>query len=304
MPGPTRTPGPRDRRDSISPVWPEPATAPTPVTDLRLAIKDWLPPKALRLVSRLRGRSVTFVEGFSTWQGAASASTGYDSNPILEKSLNAALAVRRGEAAYERDSVLFAEPAVNWPLATYLCLAAARNQGHLRVLDFGGGLGSTYFQHRSFLGQLSSVAWGVVEQPHFVQAGREHLQQGELSFHSSIEDCFARLRPSIVVFSSVVQYLPDPFGVLEHVRARGTDLMVIDRTPFHTATHDQVMVQKVPKWIYKASYPLWIFSETSFISRLDRDWRLISGHPCPEGDARGSSGTRFTFKGLAFEARK
>jgi putative methyltransferase (TIGR04325 family) len=72
------------------------------------------------------------------------ASTGYDSEIILEKTRDALLKVKNGEAAYERDSVLFDEIQYAWPLLTSLMWVAAQAKGILNVLDFGGSLGTTY----------------------------------------------------------------------------------------------------------------------------------------------------------------
>ena len=77
-----------------------------------------------------------------------------------------------GRAAYERDSVLFEEVEYVWPLLASLMWVGARHLGSLNVLDFGGSLGSTYFQNRIFLATLPSVRWNIVEQPRHVEVGR------------------------------------------------------------------------------------------------------------------------------------
>jgi putative methyltransferase (TIGR04325 family) len=38
-------------------------------------------------------------------------------------------------------------------------------------LDFGGSLGSSYFQNKKFLDALRLVEWNVVEQENFVATG-------------------------------------------------------------------------------------------------------------------------------------
>ena len=54
-----------------------------------------------------------------------------------------------------------------------MALAAAANGGRLEVVDFGGALGSTWWQHREELSALGLRRWVVVEQPQFIEAGRE-----------------------------------------------------------------------------------------------------------------------------------
>ena len=91
--------------------------------------------------------------------------TGYDGPAILAKTREAGLKVKRGEAAYERDSVLFDQVEHSFPLLAGLLRAALSQQGELVVLDFGGALGSTYLQCREFLTPLKRLVWCIVEQP-------------------------------------------------------------------------------------------------------------------------------------------
>jgi len=58
-----------------------------------------------------------------------SASTGYDNDMILEKTRLALLKVKNGEAAYERDSVVFEDIQYAWPLLAGLLWVAAALAG-------------------------------------------------------------------------------------------------------------------------------------------------------------------------------
>jgi len=102
---------------------------------------------------------------YRSWNEAVAASTGYDLELILEKTKAALLKVKNGEVIYERDSVLFNEVQYAWPLLAGLMWVAAQSRGRLNVLDFGGSLGSTYFQNRAFLRDLPEVRWNIIEQP-------------------------------------------------------------------------------------------------------------------------------------------
>src|SRR4051812_3400507 len=64
---------------------------------------------------------------FSSWDEAKKLCTGYDDPLILETTKNATLKVKNGEAASERDSMLFDEVQYNWPLATHLLKIAIEN---------------------------------------------------------------------------------------------------------------------------------------------------------------------------------
>lgn len=95
--------------------------------------------------------------------------------------------VKRGEALFERDSVLFNEREYCWELLAALMWIAARHNGSLNIIDFGGSLGSTYYQYKCFFSSLKSVLWNIVEQPNFVGEGKRLFENESLKFHSSIE---------------------------------------------------------------------------------------------------------------------
>ena len=84
------------------------------------------------------------------------------------------------DPAFERDGVVFDQPDYNFPLLACLLRVATESGNRLRVLDFGGSLGSTYFQCRPFLGGVSELRWTVVEQPQFVECGRREFEDGEV----------------------------------------------------------------------------------------------------------------------------
>jgi len=271
---------------------------------LKNALKDWTPPRLLRAVSAWRGKGNRYSGEFRHWKDAAANSKGYDADAILQRALQAALAVRRGEAAFERDSVPFAKPEFNWPVSAALFMSAARHKGELDVLDFGGSLGSTYFQHLPLLESLHQVAWTVIEQAHFVATGRSHFQDERLWFCESIGECLRIHQPKVALLSSSIQYLPEPFAVLAEIADAGIETLIIDRTPFSAKESHAILVQHVPAWVYEASYPLWVFGEQSFLDEMSRRWRLTSLHESSEGSAVSASGFSFSYKGMLFEARK
>jgi putative methyltransferase (TIGR04325 family) len=243
-----------------------------------MTLKDLLklvtPPVLIHLAKRLRGNRLTDAYGLSgdyrSWGEALAASTGYDSELILEKTRLSLLKVKKGEAVYERDSVLFDEIEYAWPLLAGLMWAAARNGGTLNVLDFGGSLGSTYFQNRDFLSVLSRVRWNIVEQPRHVEVGKACFEDDRLNFYTDIAECLGETQPNIVLLSSVLQYLEHPYTLLEQIMGLPCDCFIIDRTPFWTGPTDRLCVQNVPPSIYPANYPSWIFSSPHFHAYIDK----------------------------------
>jgi putative methyltransferase (TIGR04325 family) len=244
------------------------------MSQFRTLAKDWMPPVLARSVQALLMDQNRFDGPFASWEDASANSTGYDSDAILARVLDAALKVKRGEAAYERDSVLFDRIDYEWPLTAGLMWAAARANGRLDVLDFGGSLGSSYFQHRRLLTALAEVRWSVVEQPHFARAGRGALQDERLRFHESIDECLAANRPNVILLSSVLQYLADPLPMIKELCAVGAAVIIVDKTIVNTSPSHRIYVQHVPASIYSASYPCRSLSESALLASFGPAYRL------------------------------
>jgi putative methyltransferase (TIGR04325 family) len=234
---------------------------------------------------------------FDSWAEAKQKCTGYDSSEILVKVKSAALKVKDGYAVYERDSVLFSEIQYSYPLLSSLMWISAKNTGKLNVLDFGGSLGSTYFQNKLFLDSLPQTKWCIVEQPEFVKTGLEYFQDNKLSFFNSIEECTLKNEIHVVLLSSVLQYLEEPYKMLEQIRKTGIKYVIIDRTPFISGKN-RITVQKVNPAIYKASYPCWFFNLESFLEFMGKDYKLITGF-----DALDRANIKSEFKGFLFELK-
>jgi len=209
-------------------------------------------------------KKFTYTKEYADWQAALKHSTGYNSQNILDKVREAALKVKQGGAVYERDSVLFDKIQYSWPLLAGLMWIAAQNNGTLEIMDFGGSLGSSYFQNRKFLQHLNKVRWNIIEQKHYVEVGKRDFESEELKFYYNIESCLQNCRPRVILFSGVLQYLEKPYEFLETIKATDIDFILIDRTPFHEGDIDRICVQTVPKEIFEASYPSWIFSMRKF----------------------------------------
>jgi putative methyltransferase (TIGR04325 family) len=248
---------------------------------LKEAFKMVAPPVVIHLAQRIRGDRTASAYGLSgdyhTWNDALAASTGYDSEAVLETTKAALLKVKNGEAVHERDSVLFDEVEYAWPVLAGLMWIAARSGGTLSVLDFGGSLGSTYFQNRLFLSALRQVRWNIVEQPRHAEVGNSWFADDRLRLHSDIPSCLADSRPNVVLFSGVLQYLERPYDTLAEAFELPCDHVIIDRTPFWAGSADRLCVQTVPPSIYPASYPSWILSRAGFQEHLERAlWHVVS----------------------------
>lgn len=266
----------------------------------RRIAKAVAPPILLDLFRRWSGRSLRFAGRPSDWGQATQMSSGYSANNILDRVAQATRAVVSGQAQHERDSVLLNKAEPPFAVLTAL-LRASDGTGQLEAIDFGGSLGSTYRQCRPFLDRFSELQWRVVEQPAFVAVGRKEFTTTALSFYESLDELPKRSGPRVVLASSVLQYLENPWDVLEGLARLSADHMVIDRTPMTDDLQDRLCIQHVPRRIYAASYPCWILSRPKLLDQLSRNWRLVSEYSCPEGSARTEDGLPFEFQGLILE---
>lgn len=257
---------------------------------------------AARIVARLHpGRSSLsiFDDSYADFHSAAAACIGYDDDVINVKSTRAAMEVIEGRAAFERDGVVFLDPEPRMPILETLKDLQERRR-HVRVLDFGGGLGSSYWQNVGHE-RSTSTDWTIVERPALVSLAQQ-LPTHPITYTSDLEQALES-EFDIVIFSSVLQYLPDPHRVLRQVHASSCRTVLVDRTPQHAGALDIATVQHTPAHIYTASYPAWIFGATSLEDALP-DWVISKRFPGIEPPMRTTSGMRFTWEGFVAEKRE
>ncbi len=240
---------------------------------------DFIPSPLLVFYQKYWKKSGWFGD-YPSWQVAEKDCDGYDSAAITARVVEATRQVRDGNAAFERDSVLFFEEELDKPLLNILGkIRADLDEKPLIVLDFGGALGSTYWQHRRVF-DAWNIRWIVVEQTHFVNIGQAEFENQQLKFAFTIEGACERETPHIALFNSVLQYLETPYTFLEAAEKQSIPSIFIGRTPTFVGQKDRITQQVVPPKIYKASYPSWVFSRNLFDNQLIRnkkyriDWAL------------------------------
>jgi putative methyltransferase (TIGR04325 family) len=240
-------------------------------------IRPLVPARARRWF-RLKFGWQWFQGDYPDWTAARAAAAGYDDASVLVRVLAATREVRSGRARWERDGVAFTEPAVHAPVLTALRAAAEREAGPLVVVDFGGSLGSTWWQHRSALADLPGVQWRVVEQPHFVRAGAE-FTDGSLSFHDSIDAAVRSGDRPVILLSSVLPYVESPLTLLDGIARRGFRTVIIDRTPLVRSGPTRLVVQQTPPGLGGGSYPCWLLARAQLLARLGPDYKLVAEWP-------------------------
>jgi putative methyltransferase (TIGR04325 family) len=163
----------------------------------------------------------------------------------------------------------------------YLVRAGINNDALLSVLDFGGSLGTSYYQNIRFLKQagIQQIEWSVVEQEKFVRRGKSSFENGALKFYYDISECLEERSPNVILLSGVLQYLEKPYDLIAEICALHCPLIIVSRTAFVEGESEVITVQNVPNSVYQASYPHRFFNYPAFISSF-RGYKLIDHSSC------------------------
>jgi putative methyltransferase (TIGR04325 family) len=250
------------------------------ISRMRRLARDLLPPAVRRWGRRVFGWH-WFRGRYARWDEAQAQAQSYDQPVILEKVLAATQAVRAGRAAYERDSVLFDSSSADHPLLAALLYVAAADRGRLDVLDFGGSLGTTFWQHRHFLSSLERLNWDIVEQEHFVAAGRSNIEVAGRPprFFATIDDAERDRKHNVLLAAGVVHCLREPHGWIDGFVGRRFDYIILHNLPLHDGEADYLRVEHVPPTIYRASYPVWFFNRERFLAPFRDGYEVVWEYP-------------------------
>jgi putative methyltransferase (TIGR04325 family) len=254
-------------------------------------IAQWVPPALRRIANRLAGSAIRYSGPFASLEQARRQTSGYDDDAILAKVQKATGDVLSGKARYEQDGCTFqAEPPPDQALAGLL-LAASVCSGRISVLDFGGSLGSHYLRWSPLLSRIPELNWCVVEQDHFVRAGRRlHGHDPRIRFESDIEAA-KTYRPNVVLASGVLQYLDAPHATLARLCALNTEVIILDRTAFSDDGEDRIYAQHVPRQLQRSSYPLTALAASRVEGALSATHVLVQEFPTRDEPIRTAGGT-------------
>ncbi len=241
-------------------------------------------------------RAIRWEGDFTGWAAAVAVCEGYAGPEILSRVEAAVRQVRAGEALFERDGVAFQEPPPAWPVLEDLLALAKRQDGVLTVLDFGGSLGSTYFNYRFMWDEIPQLRWRVIEQPAFVAAGRREFADGRLEFHGSVAEAMAAGRPDVLLLASVLPYVPEPHILLRTLLGMPYRFVLVERTGMVARPADRLTVQQVPAEPGRASYPCWFFNRGRLLAHFAADYDLIREETTADGVHAGADFRSFWFR--------
>lgn len=205
---------------------------------------------------------------------AMAETIGYDSPLVTQQVEEATRAVIEGRAIYERDGTAFAaRPSL--PIHTALGSLLAPSS---TIADFGGGLGGLYINAPELFPPGCRCL--VIEQHSMVVAGRRLASAHALAIEFFEADDLSAIPPvDVLVLSSVLQYLPDPWpllnALLHQLRPRS---VIVDRTAVRRGD-SRWFVQTNPGYYeHPVTYPIQVLDcdrlRRSFPGyQLKREWR-------------------------------
>lgn len=212
---------------------------------------------------------------YPTWAAAERDAVNPDLETAIVRLSAATDAVRTGAGPYEQDSVVFPAPPETESILHLVDEIAAKRRTGVRVLDFGGSLGSKYFWVRRHLAPDVRLDWEVVELSRWVEHGRRVFATDALHFSETVERAVARGRPDLVLCCGVLQYLEDPFAVLGRLVDADPEYLLLDRTPYAVSGRPEIVLQRVDTQIYPAAHASWLLSEDALRAFLDPRFELI-----------------------------
>jgi putative methyltransferase (TIGR04325 family) len=215
---------------------------------------------------------------------------------------DAAVKVKEGTAAYERDGVLFDEISYTWPVLACLENAALVNNSQLHLIDLGGSLGTSYYQNKAFLQSVQSLKWFVVEQANYIDVGKKEFENNQLQFSYSIDEVLGREKINCLLVSGSIQYFEKPKEWFEKLKGYNFESIVFDRTCFIEGK-TRLTVQHVPKTIYPASLPCWFFNETEFINSFSDKYELVADFESVDENSRSIDSKKLYWKGFYFKLK-
>ena len=152
----------------------------------------------------------------------------------------------------------------------------------IRVLDIGGSFGEHFFHLQKLMPEYN-FEWTVLETEGHCSIIPEFLTSiKELRFIS--EPPKSDLHFDIALLSSVFQYVDAPYDLLT-MSLQISDLVIVNRLSLSPYAKDKVAIQRPGLLGSKGSYPVHIFSETTFTKYLEPIAEIRSRWMVPQDSA-------------------
>lgn len=195
---------------------------------------------------------------FSSFGEVPAAGDGFDGQVWIDNSLKKIGLVRDNARANAPLPPISNYREVILPLVVSML---HRSQDMVRVLDYGGGVGLTYYQTVHALPSSQGLEYHIVEKETVCSAGREFFK-GETPaplFTTHIP----KLQFDIIHFSSVLQYIEDWQSFLEHMCAINPKyLILVDVWAGNIPTFATSSIY------YESRIPIWLLNIHELIDTL------------------------------------
>ena len=129
-------------------------------------------------------------------------------------------------------------------LRVLIALSLASRDDELNVIDFGGACGAHYYIAKAVFGKWINLRWHVVETGKMVSKASS-LQDQQLQFFDSVQKAKSGFDHINLVFSSyALQYVPQPYELLEQLVECKADNLFITRIGLSTLSKELISIQK------------------------------------------------------------
>lgn len=240
-------------------------------------LKQFLPPilKSLKNYSFKYG----WKGNYKSFEAAQKYCKGYDEDHILKKISLTTTKVKTGEIAYERDGVMYDEMQINTNVLSKLLQISAENDNKLTLVDFGGSLGTSFYQNIPFLKHLKELNWCIIEQEHYVREGKSLFENEQLKFYHSIDECMKdHSDVNLLMISNTLQYIKSPYTLLRELQVLKIPYLLMDYVGYNNRNKDRLTIQYVPPFFYgiDASYPCMFFNRSKLEDQLGKNYKKVS----------------------------
>ena len=213
---------------------------------------------------------------YKSWILAQRKSIGYNDRNIINKVRKSALIAKNSKSKFEIDSLIFSKPYRNIKFEKIL-INLNKKKKLIKIIDFGGSLGSTYYRYRNIFSSQKRIKWSIIEQKVFVEIGKKEFKDKNLNFYYNLEDFITKNKNEqidIFLLSSSLQYIKDYKKIINKVNKLNASYLIILKTPMRLSKTNGIYVEKVPKQIYGTSYSSWVFSKEKLINSFP-NYKLV-----------------------------
>jgi putative methyltransferase (TIGR04325 family) len=218
--------------------------------------------KILSLIKRNKVH-LSYSGPYSSWKIAEEKSVGIGSKYILQKVEKATKNVLNGKYLYERDGTNFNNFPKKYTLRTKLIEIGIKDKV---IVDFGGGLASSFISNRDILdGKVKKYV--VVEQQNFCKVGNKISQIHNLpvDFLDTLDKIYYA---DIIIFSSVLQYIENWKEIIHKTISLKPKFIIVDRQPF-TFNKSEIFIQENDGYYKrKVSHPIYFINIDEFKSNF------------------------------------